>query len=120
MFRTLLLLLGGCVGTAQAVLYSPRILSPHNADTYSLKTFAQFERWRDLSGDAKVFEIYQYLADRRTGLFPLGVPAREGREELTEHGAVTDPVKMLNVYPIGHCGTLGPAAAGILEGTIST
>jgi hypothetical protein len=37
------------------------------------------------------------------------VPAREGREELTEHGAVTDPVKMLNVYPIGHCGTLGPA-----------
>jgi hypothetical protein len=25
-------------------------------------------------------------------------------------------VKMLNVYPIGHCGTLGPTAAGIMEG----
>lgn len=104
------------IGSAQAALYSPRILSPHQADAYSLKTFAQFHRWRDLQGEAKVFEIFQYLADRRTGLYPLGVPAWEGREELAEYGAVTDPVKMLNVYPIGHCGTLGPAAAGLLEG----
>ncbi len=111
-----LALLSGVEESAQAALCSPRLLSPHNADTYSLQTFARFDRWRDLSGDAKVYEIFKYLADRRTGLYPLGVPAREGREELPEYGAVTDPVKMLNVYPIGHCGTLGPAAAGLLEG----
>ena len=101
---------------AQGAVYSPRVLSPHNADTYSLKTFAQFARWRDLQGDAKVFEIFEYLTDRRTGIYPMGVPAWEGSETLAEFGAVTDPVKMLNVYPIGHCGTLGPTAAGILEG----
>lgn len=111
-----LLLLSWPIVPAHAALYSPRILSPHNADTYSLKTFAQFNRWRDLSGDAKVYEVFKYLADRRTGLYPMGVPAREGREDLPEYGAVTDPVKMLNVYPIGHCGTLGPTAAGLWEG----
>lgn len=96
--------------------HAPRILSPHNADAYSMKTFADFPRWRDLKGDAKVYEIYAYLADRRTGIFPLGVPAWEGRETLSEYGAVRDPVKMLNVYPIGHCGTLGPTMAGVMEG----
>lgn len=109
----------GCCGllvSAPAAVYSPRILSPHNADGYSLKTFAQFHRWRELSGDAKVFEVYRYLTDPRTGLYPLGVPAREGSETLSEYSAVTDPVKMLNIYPIGHCGTLGPTAAGLLEG----
>jgi hypothetical protein len=111
-----LLLLGWLVIPVHAALYSPRVVSPHHADTYSLKTFAEFDRWRNLSGDAKVYEVFKYLADRRTGLYPMGTPAREGREELPEYGAVTDPVKMLNVYPIGHCGTLGPTAAGIWEG----
>ena len=101
---------------AEARVYSPRVLSPNNADTYSLKTFAEFHRWRDLSGDAKVFEIFKYLADTRTGIYPLGVPAWEGEEEFSEYGAVRDPIKMLNVYPIGHCGTLGPTMAGIMEG----
>ncbi len=100
----------------EAAVYSPRALSPHVADTYSMKTFAQFPRWHDLSGDAKVFEIFKYLADSRTGVYPLGVPAWEGDEELSEYGAVRDPVKMLNVYPIGHCGTLGPTMGGIMEG----
>jgi hypothetical protein len=96
--------------------HAPRVLSPHVADTYSLKTFADYERWRALEGDAKAFEVFRYLADRRTGVYPMGVPAREGPEELYEYGSVTDPVKMLNVYPLGHCGTLGPAMAGIAEG----
>src|SRR6266508_1201810 len=111
----LCVLLAGIV-PAQGAVYSPRVLSPHNADAYSLKTFAEFPRWRDQHGDAKVFEVFKYLADRRTGVYPLGVPAWEGNETLAEYGAVTDPVKMLNVYPIGHCGTLGPTAAGTLEG----
>ncbi len=102
-------------GGADAAVYSPRVLSPHVADTYSMKTFAQFHRWRELSGDAKAFEIFKYLTDPRTGIYPLGVPAWEGDEELSEYGAVRDPVKMLNVYPIGHCGTLGPTMAAIME-----
>src|SRR6266511_787740 len=96
--------------------HAPRVLSPHVADTYSLKTFADFERWRALEGDAKAFEVFRYLADQRTGVYPMGVPAREGPEVLYEYGSVTDPVKMLNVYPLGHCVTLGPAMAGIAEG----
>jgi hypothetical protein len=105
-----------CAPPANAHEHAPRVLSPHNADTYSLKTFGLFARWRDLAGDAKVYELFKYLADARTGLYPLGVPAWEGREELSEFGAVRDPIKMLNVYPIGHCGTLGPTMAGIIEG----
>ena len=100
---------------AEAREYSPRVVSAHNADSYSMKTFARFHRWRNLTGDAKVFAIYKYLADRRTGLYPMGQPAWEGREKLPEYAGVRDPVKMLNVYPIGHCGTLGPTMAGIMQ-----
>ncbi|MBI2946234.1 MAG: hypothetical protein HYY23_01205 [Verrucomicrobia bacterium] len=100
----------------KASVYSPRVLSPHVADTYSLKTFAEFHRWRDLNGDAKVYEIFQYLIDPRTGIYPMGVPAWEGDEEMSEFAAVREPIKMLNVYPIGHCGTLGPTMAGIMQG----
>jgi hypothetical protein len=105
----------GCAITSAAV-FSPRVVPAHQADTYSLKTFAQFDQWKDLSGDAKVYRVFEYLTDQRTGVYPMGVPAREGLEELIEFGAVTDPVKMLNVYPIGHCGTLGPTAAALFEG----
>ena len=33
--------------------YAPRVLSPHNADAYSMKTFAHFARWRDLNHVAR-------------------------------------------------------------------
>src|SRR5687767_9294171 len=93
------LLLFWCAGFAvQGAVYSPRVLSPAVADTYSMKTFAQFERWRDLAGDAKVFEIFKYLVDRQTGIYPMGIPAREGNETLVELDSVTDPMKMVNVY----------------------
>jgi hypothetical protein len=111
-----ILFLAAALANAEASVYSPRVLSPHHADTYSLKTFAEFPRWRDLQSDAKAYEIFKYLTDSRTGLYPMGVPACEGREELSEYNAVRDPVKMLNIYPIGHCGTLGPTMAGIMQG----
>ena len=63
---------------ATAAEHAPRVLSPHNADAYSMRTFAEFPRWRDLKEDAKVYEIYKYLADRRTGIFPMGAGAWEG------------------------------------------
>ena len=71
------------VGAAE---YAPRVLSPHNADAYSMKTFARFHRWKDLTGDAKVYEVYKYLADKRTGLFPMGAGAWEGRDVLYDYG----------------------------------
>jgi hypothetical protein len=95
--------------------HAPRVLSPHVADGYSMKTFAAYPRWRDLKADAKVYEVFAYLSDRRTGIFPMGTPAWEGTETVSDFGAVRDPVKMFNVYPIGHCGTLGPTAAGFLR-----
>src|SRR5262245_55701837 len=77
----------------QAREYSPRILSPHNADTYSMKTFAQFARWRNLKDDALAWEVFQYLTDPRTGLFPLGQEVREGHDTLPEFLTIRDPVK---------------------------
>jgi len=103
-------------GSAGAREYSPRVLSPHVADTYSLKTFGAFERWRDLEGDAKVWEVFLYLTDPRTGLYPLGAGAFEGKDRLYEYSLVRDPVKMMNVYCQAYCDVLGPVAAGILEG----
>lgn len=52
---------------AEAAVYSPRVLSPHVADTYSMKTFAQFHRWRDLEA-IKVYAIFKYLMDEQTGI----------------------------------------------------
>jgi hypothetical protein len=48
------------VAGPSARIHSPRIVSPHNADAYSMKTFAQFPRWRDLKGDALAWEVYKY------------------------------------------------------------
>lgn len=95
--------------------YAPRVLSPHNADAYSMKTFAQFPRWRDLQGDAKVYEIYKYLADPRTGIYPMGVGAWEGQDPVYEFGFIRDPVKMINVYSVGYCDMLGPTLAGVVQ-----
>ncbi len=100
-------------GPAAAREYAPRVVSPHNADAYSMKTFAQFPRWRDLRGDAKAWEVFRYLADRRTGLFPLGKEVLEGRDALPEFATVRDPVKLINVYGYGYCGILGPTMAGV-------
>jgi hypothetical protein len=38
------------IGRAQAAEYAPRVVSPHHADIYRMKTFAQFPRWRELKG----------------------------------------------------------------------
>ncbi len=95
--------------------HAPRVVSPHNADAYSMKTFAQYPRWRDLKGDAKVWEIYSYLADRRTGIFPMGAGAWEGKDQNYDFGYIRDPVKMINVYSVGYCDMLGPTMAGVMK-----
>jgi hypothetical protein len=103
------------VADASARVHSPRVLSPHNADAYSMKTFAQFPRWRDLKGDALAWEVYQYLADTRTGLFHMN-DVLEGRDVLNEYESIRDPVKIINVYGYAYCAILGPVMAGVCEG----
>ncbi len=100
---------------AAAHEHAPRVLSPHNADAYSMRTFAEYPRWKDLQGDAKVFEIYKYLVDPRTGIYPMGAGAWEGTDTLYDFGYIRDPVKMINVYSLGYCDMMGPTAAGILK-----
>jgi len=106
----------GLAAAAGAAEFAPRVLSEHNADAYSMKTFAQFARWKDLTGDAKVYEIYKYLADKRTGIFPMGAGAWEGRDVMYDFGYIRDPVKMINVYSCGYCDMLGPTMEGIMKG----
>lgn len=98
-----------------AVAYAPRVLAPGVADAYSLRTFGEFDRWRELAGDARASEIYRYLADTRTGLFHMNVVA-EGDDGLSEFVQVRDPVKIINVYGYAYCGILGPVMAGVCEG----
>ena len=113
--RPWILLLGLVAAGAEARMAAPRVVSPHNADAYSLRTFAQFHRWRDLRGDALAWEVYQYLADTRTGLFHMN-EVLEGRDVLNEYQSIRDPVKIINVYGYAYCAAFGPVMAGICEG----
>jgi len=103
-------------GGAFAAEYAPRVVSPHNADAYSLKTFSEFPRWKGLTGDARAWEIYQYLADTRTGLFHMN-EVLEGEDDLSEYRTIRDPIKIINTYGYAYCAILGPVMAGICEGT---
>ena len=94
---------------------SPRILAPGVADAYSMRTFAQFDGWRELAGDARAYEVFRYLADTHTGLFHMNVVA-EGEDGLSEFVQIRDPVKIINVYGYAYCGILGPTMAGVCEG----
>lgn len=94
-------------GLAIASVHSPRVVSPHNADAYSLTTFAQFHRSRDLHGDERAWEIYKYLADTRGGLFGMS-QVTEGDDVLSDYRTVFDPVKIINVYGYSYCYVLGP------------
>jgi hypothetical protein len=103
-------LLIGSVAVARE--YSPRVVSPHRADAYSMRTFREFSRWRDLADDALAWELYRYLVDTHSGVFHVN-EVLEGADGLSEFRTVRDPVKLLNVYGYGYCAILGPLMAGI-------
>jgi hypothetical protein len=94
--------------------YAPRVISPERADAYSMRTFADFPRWRGLRDDALAWQVYQYLADTRSGLFHCN-EVLEGDDALSEYRTVRDPVKIINVYGYAYCGILGPTMAGVWE-----
>ena len=100
---------------AVARVHAPRVVSEHNADAYSMKTFAQYPRWRNEIGDQKAWEMFSYLTDYETGLYPMGTGAFEGGESLYEYNLVGDPVKLINVYSVGYCDVFGPVMAGIWQ-----
>lgn len=79
-----------------------------------MKTFGDFHRWRDLTGDERAWEIYKYLVDTRTGVFHMNEVC-EGNDTLSEYVTVRDPVKILNVYGYGYCAIFGPFMAGVCE-----
>jgi hypothetical protein len=94
--------------------YAPRVVSPHNADAYSMRTFRQFHRWRDLEGDQLAWEVYKYLVDTRTGVFHMN-EVLEGDDVLSEYRTVRDPVKIVNVYGYAYCYIFGPMMAGVWQ-----
>ncbi len=112
--RGALIVLAVMASNVHAREYAPRVVSPQRADAYSMKTFRQFPRWRDLEDDALAFEVYQYLADTQSGLFHCN-EVLEGDDVLAEYRNVRDPVKIINVYGYAYCGILGPTMAGIWE-----
>ncbi len=99
-------------GVAWGREYAPRVVSPHVADAYSMKTFRRFHRWAHLEGDQLAWAVYCYLADTRTGLFHMN-EVLEGTDVLSEYRTVRDPVKIINVYGYGYCGIFGPVMAGV-------
>ena len=101
-------------GLARAREYAPRVISPARADAYSMKTFAEFARWRGLKDDALAWEVYKYLVDTHSGLFHCN-EVLEGDDNLSEYRNVRDPVKIINVYGYAYCGILGPTMAGVWE-----
>lgn len=113
-FRAALVLLL-IAAPASAAVHAPRVVSPHNADAYSMKTFGDFDRWRNLRGDERAWEIYNYLVDTRTGVFHMN-EVLEGSDPLSEYATVRDPVKIINVYGYGYCAIFGPFMAGVCEG----
>ncbi|MGH7226114.1 MAG: hypothetical protein ACRELF_23105 [Gemmataceae bacterium] len=72
--HSLFVLAGVClaVPVLHAREYAPCIVSPYHADAYSMKILAQFPRWRERNNNARAWEVYRYLVDPQTGLFPLG------------------------------------------------
>ena len=69
LFAPLIVLFG--TPESEAREYAPRVVSPHNADAYSMRTFRQFHRWRDLECGELAWEVYKYLVDKRTGVFHM-------------------------------------------------
>lgn len=94
--------------------HAPRIVGSERADAYSMRTFAEFPRWRGLRDDALAWEVYRYLADTQSGLFHCN-EVLEGDDGLSEYRSVRDPVKIINVYGYAYCAILGPTMAGIWE-----
>ncbi|MHC4740587.1 MAG: hypothetical protein ACYS8Z_01670 [Planctomycetota bacterium] len=92
-----------------------RLTSEHNADTTDLKRFAQFEGWKDKSGNDLAIAVWKYFCDYETGLYHFN-EILEGPDPFDEYATVRDPLKIMNVYNMAYCGIFGPVLDGIFQG----
>jgi len=94
--------------------YSPRVTTDRLPDYSDLGRFAGFAGWRDLPPADRAVAIFQYLANRETGLFPV-----QGIYEDPDPGPEyafcdeRDLVKVLTVHGHGYCGLLSPTLDGV-------
>ncbi len=113
-FVAILFTLSIAVPSAAQVL-CPRVTSEHNADVSDLTRFRQYHRWKDKQGEELAVAVWQYLCDRKTGLYHMNT-VNDGCDPWSEYSTVRDPIKLMNVYNVGYCGIFGPVMDGVFQG----
>ena len=109
----LLFVLGG---VSIAGTHSPRVVSEHVPDTFSLKDYRNYPAWKNLNGHELALAAWKAFVGNETGVAHFQ-PIREGRDPIDwEYRMIRDPIKMLNLYGYGFCGAFGPTTAGFFEG----
>jgi hypothetical protein len=95
--------------------HSPRVVSQHVPDTFSLADYRNYPAWRNLTGQDLALAVWRAFVDPETGVAHFQ-PIREGPDPVDwEFRLIRDPIKMLNVYGYGFCGAFGPTTAGLFE-----
>ena len=108
----ILLLLPALVG---AGTHSPRAVSEHVPDAFSMADYRNYPAWKNLSGQDLAVAVWQAFVGTETGVAHFQ-PIREGPDPVDwEFRHIRDPIKMLNVYGYGFCGAFGPTTAGLFE-----
>jgi hypothetical protein len=108
----ILLLLPALLG---AGTHSPRVVSEHVPDAFSMADYRNYPTWKNLSGQELAVAVWQAFVGTETGVAHFQ-PIREGPDPVDwEFRHIRDPVKMLNVYGYGFCGAFGPTTAGLFE-----
>jgi hypothetical protein len=95
--------------------HSPRVVSEHVPDAFSLADYRKYPAWKDLSGQDLALAVWKAFVGTETGVAHFQ-PIREGPDPVDwEFRLIRDPIKMLNVYGYGFCGAFGPTTAGLFE-----
>ncbi len=103
-------------GAALRGVHSPRVVSEHVPDTFSLADYRNYPAWRNLQGQELALAAWKAFVSRETGVAHFQ-PIREGPDPIDwEFRMIRDPIKMLNTYGHGFCGAFGPTTAGLFEG----
>ncbi len=96
--------------------HSPRVISEHVPDTFSLKDYRNYPAWKNLRGQDLALAAWKVFVGNETGVAHFQ-PIREGRDPIDwEYRMIRDPIKMLNIYGYGFCGAFGPTTAGLFIG----
>ena len=95
--------------------HSPRVVSRHVPDAFSMADYRNHPAWRNLQGQDLALAVWKAFVGTETGVAHFQ-PLREGPDPVDwEFRMIRDPIKMLNVYGYGFCGAFGPTTAGLFE-----